>query len=608
MTSIKRRTTLKYLCTTAALPLLPGCESALQTEPVPDLAPGDHEALGDSLRRDIERRMRSQGVTGLSIAIVDDQRVLWSHAAGWADRESNIPATPQTQYRVGSISKLFTVTAALQFAAQGKLDLDAPIQEILPEFQVRSRFGAAPITARLLMTHRAGLPRDVLAGMFMDRPEPFEAVVQRLRDTELASPPGLRVSYSNVGLTVLGVAVQRLAGRPFEEHLQSSLLQPLGMAQAGFAVHPAAGPAMAQAYDRHGRTRETGLRDMPAGGLNASVLDLARFLHMVFAEGRAEERQVLPAAWLREMLRPQFPSGEMALPGQRTGLGWMLDEPQGLLPQEAGPLAHHSGATLHHRAHLAALPRYRLGVAMASNDGRAGKLLGEVARQALRLALALKTGLRPPEATRPPAAPAEAPLPEPELAAYPGRYTTEIGYVQVRRNGSRLQARAMGERLELHADAEGWLHPRYALLGLIPLNIPDLADVAIRRRQLDGRELLVVRTGGKELLLGQRIEPQPGAPRWTGVAGRYVPLLQPGEEALLEHVDAFEEDGLLLARVQLPERYGNTQAVSVLQLLSDTEAIALGPLAGMGETVRRCEVEGQPGFEFSGYRFRRVAA
>lgn len=607
MTNIKRRNTLKYLCTAAAAPWLPGCGETPSSEPLPTVAPGDWETLGQWLQRDIERRMRSQGITGLSIAIVDDQRVAWSHAAGWADREANIPATPQTQYRVGSISKLFTVAAALQFAAQGKLALDAPIQHALPEFSVRSRFSAAPITARQLMTHRAGLPRDVLAGMFMERPEPFEAMVQRLRDADLASPPGLLMSYSNVGLTVLGAAVQRLEGRPFDEHLHRGLLEPLGMERASFTVHPAAAPDLAQAYDRQGRAHETGLRDLPAGGLNAGVLDLARFLHMVFAEGRAGEREVLPAAWLREMLRPQVLDGALAVPGQRTGLGWMLDEPDALPPQ-AGPLVHHAGATLCHRAHLAALPRHRLGVALASNDSRASKLLGEVARQALGLALAAKAGLRRPEADRPKAAPSEAPLPEAELAAYPGRYTTEVGYLQVRRDGSKLQARALGERLELRADAEGWLQPRYALLGLIPLDIPDLADVRIRRRQLDGRDLLVVRTAGKEMLLGQRIEPTPGAPRWAGVAGRYAPLLQPGEQALLEHVEVFEEDGLLLARLKLPERYGSAQPVSVLQVLSDTEAVVQGPLAGMGETVRRVEVDGQPGFECAGYRFRQVAA
>lgn len=605
MTNIKRRNTLKYLCTAAITPWLPGCGETASPEPLPDMVLGDWETLGQWLQRDIERRMRAQGITGLSIALVDDQRVAWSHAAGWADREAQIPATPQTPYRVGSISKLFTVAAALQFAAQGKLELDAPIQHALPEFSVRSRFGAAPITARQLMTHHAGLPRDVLAGMFMDRPEPFEAMVQRLRDTDLASPPGLLMSYSNVGLTVLGAAVQRLAGRPFDAHLHQSLLEPLGMERASFTVQPAA-PAMAQAYDHQGRAHETGLRDLPAGGLNAGVLDLARFLHMVFAEGHVEERQVLPAAWLREMLRPQVLDGALAVPGQRTGLGWMLDESPALPPQ-AGPLLHHPGATLCHRAHLAALPRHRLGVALASNDSRASKLLGEVARQALRLALAAKAGLRQPEAGRPGAAPKEAPLPEAELAAYPGRYTTEVGYLQVCRDGTRLQARALGERLELRADAEGWLHPRYALLGLIPLDIPDLADVRIRRQQLDGRDLLVVRTAGKELLLGQRIEPTPDAPRWTGVTGRYVPLLQPGEEALLEHVEVFEEDGLLLARLKLPERYGSTQPVSVLQVLSATEALVQGPLAGMGETVRRVEVDGQPGFECAGYRFRRVA-
>ncbi|MDZ5460545.1 serine hydrolase domain-containing protein [Azohydromonas lata] len=606
MTSIKRRNTLKFLCAAAAMPLVAGCDDALPTDTDAPQALQTPDALGDFLREDVERRMRKAGVTGLSIALVDDQQLPWYFASGWADKENNIPAKPQTQYRAGSISKLFTVAAALQFAAQGKLDLDAPIQAVLPEFGIRSRFGAAPITARLLMTHRAGLPRDVLGGMFMDQPQPFDAMVRRLRDAELICPPGLLMSYSNVGLTVLGAAVQRLAGVPFEVHLQRSLLQPLGMAQAGFAVHPADAPDMAAAHDKAGLAHETGLRDVPAGGLNASVLDLARFLSMVFAEGRAGDAQVLPAAWVREMLRPQLAGGAEALPSQRTGLGWMLDDAPDL-PPHAGPLAHHAGATLYHRAYVATLPRYRLGVAVASNDARATKLLRELAHRALRLALQAKTGLRQEAGASATAAPAEVPLSGQELAAYAGRYTTEVGLVQVRPDGSRLLAQALGQRFQLRADAQGWLHPRYALLGLIPLNLADLDKLALQRRHVGGRDVLVVRTEGKELLLGERLAPPPAdAPRWTGVAGRYVPLLQPGEAALVEQVDVFEEDGLLLARVKLPARYGDAQTVGVVQPLSETEARTPGPLAGMGEVVRRCEVEGRPGFEVAGLRFKQV--
>lgn len=609
MTSIKRRNTLKFLCAAAALPLVAGCDDALQADTDASQPLQTPDALGNSLREDVERRMKKAGVTGLSIALVDDQQSPWYFASGWADRENNIPARPQTQYRAGSVSKLFTVTAALQFAAQGKLDLDAPIQAVLPEFSIRSRFGAAPITARLLMTHRAGLPRDLLGGMFMDQPEAFDAMVGRLRDAELICPPGLLMSYSNVGLTVLGAAVQRLAGAPFEEHLRRSLLQPLGMAQAVFAVHPADGADMAAAYDKEGRAREPGLRDVPAGGLNASVLDLSRFLSMVFAEGRAGDAQVLPAPWVREMLRPQFATGGAdALPSRPTGLGWMLDEAPELPPQ-AGPLVHHAGATLHHRALVMALPRHRLGVAVAANDSRATRLLSEVARQALRWALEARTGLRPSRPTPSTPALAEAPLPAGELSAYAGRYTTEVGLVQVRPDGSRLQAQALGQRFQLRADAQGWLHPRYALLGLIPLSVPDLDKLAVRRRRIAGRDVLVLRMEGHELLLGERLAPPAAdAPRWRDVAGRYVPVLQPGEAALVEHVEVSEEDGLLLARVKLPARYGGLQPAALVQPLSETEARTPGPLAGMGDVVRRCEVDGRPGFEVAGLRFRRVEA
>lgn len=148
----------------AAMALVVGaCASAPQR---PErIATGDLRAVEQHLSERMAHAVQQGKAVGVSLAVIDDQRVVWSHSAGWADREQQRPATADTVYRMGSISKLFTVMAALQQVQDGRLDLDAPIERVLPEFAVRSRFAPAPITARLLMTHHAGLPRDQLAGM-----------------------------------------------------------------------------------------------------------------------------------------------------------------------------------------------------------------------------------------------------------------------------------------------------------------------------------------------------------------------------------------------------------------------------------------------------------
>ena len=109
--------------------------------PRPDsVARNDYESFKPYVEKLIRHEMDANAITGLSIALVDDQRIVWAEGFGYADKENRKPASAETIYRVGSISKLFTATAAMQLAEQHKLDLDRPLQDVLPEFSIRSRF------------------------------------------------------------------------------------------------------------------------------------------------------------------------------------------------------------------------------------------------------------------------------------------------------------------------------------------------------------------------------------------------------------------------------------------------------------------------------------
>jgi len=102
----------------------------------------------------------------LSIALVDDQQIVWAQGFGFADPARKTPATAETVYRVGSVSKLFTDIAIMQQVERGKLDLDAPITKYLPSFHPTNPFQLPPITLRELMSHRAGLLREPPVGHY----------------------------------------------------------------------------------------------------------------------------------------------------------------------------------------------------------------------------------------------------------------------------------------------------------------------------------------------------------------------------------------------------------------------------------------------------------
>lgn len=580
--------------------------------PRPDtVLPGDEAAVQRHVQALVQHEMRAHDVTGLSVALVDDQRVVWAFGSGWADQAAQRPAGADTVYRMGSISKLFTTVAALQLVDEGRLALDAPIEQALPGFRIGPTAGgvAGPITPRMLMTHHAGLPRDLARGMWGAQPASLDERVAALAAEHLAYPPGLVFEYSNVGFTVLGAAVQARAGQPFEACLQARVLQPLGMRTASFSAAVPVLPEMSRAYAKGREVSEPALSDVPAGGLNASVLDMAQFIRMLFAEGRSERAAppVLQPASLHEMWRVQNDDVPLDL-GFRVGLGWMYSMLGGEPLEGGGPVAHHAGATMHFRSQMVLLPQHRLGVIVAANSDDAGAVVNRIALRTLALALQAKTGIRQhAEGTGPVPAPwSDPPLP---LTAIEGDYTTQLGLVRVRRDGAQWQAEVAGRRLRLEPQADGEVALRYRWWGLVPVSLGELDQVRLSLRRVAGRELLVARIGTQALRVGERLPPVQSAavPPAALVAhvGRYRPELAPGEVPGVDEVRVSLEEGRLLARVT-PHGQAEVPVAWVLQPVAADAAVMLGTLASDGELMRLEGQGAQATVRGAGYRWHRL--
>lgn len=563
---------------------------------------GDYSYVREHISWLARKEMKKHDVTGLSIALVDDQKVVWAEGFGYADEANEVPAAPETIYRAGSVSKLFTATAAMQLAEQGKLELDQPLQSYLPEFSVKSRFPeAAPVTPRSLMTHHSGLPSDIGKGMWTRNPEPFQNEVNLLREQYAANPPNYVFSYSNLGVTLLGHALEKVSGRDFAGQMEAALLKPLGMDSSRFSTAPDRSPLGSKAYQNGKEAEEPSLRSVPAGGLNTTVLDLSRFMQMVFAGGRAGERQIVSPETLAEMLRPQNADVPLDL-NFRIGLGWMLSGVGDIDIRNAGPIAHHSGGTPYHRSLLIVLPEQKLGVVVLSNSPAAGAIVGKVAGEALKLALEAKAGIKQPEPTTPAAR--EASPAQEELLEYQGRYATVAGVVPVVRKSDYLQAEVMGKALRLVPRADGQLGLQYRLLGLIPISLGPLDRIGISRATVAGRDILKARLGEQELLVGERILTGPIPEKWLQRTGEYE-IVNMGEDAMrIEEVRVRHDDGLLMVEYTLPRNFGGTASFALMPL-SDSEARIAGLGRGMGETIRVVTVDGEELFSYAGYLLRK---
>jgi CubicO group peptidase (beta-lactamase class C family) len=315
----------------------------------------------------IESQLAYSGLPGLSIGIVHEQDVLWSAGFGRARLEPARPATPDTLYRIASITKLFTSTAILQLRDAGKLRLDDPIVEHLPWFRIKPAHGDGPaVTIRHLLTHTAGLPREAGSPYWTDGDFPTPAQVrERLPEQQAALPTETEWKYSNLGLTLAGEIVTAASGRPYAEYVAGHILEPLGMRRTFVASPPADHPDLATGYTRRlpAAARSVapftdGRGITPAANMTTCVSDLARFGMLQFRDGPAGGAQILKSSTLREMqrvhwLEPDWEAG--------WGLGFRVTRVRGKT------YVGHGGALRGYRTIVQLCPADRIGVIVLTN-------------------------------------------------------------------------------------------------------------------------------------------------------------------------------------------------------------------------------------------------
>ena len=444
----------------------------------------------------IAAQVQSKSLPALSLALVDDQRVVWARGFGFADVERRVPATAETVYRVGSVSKLFTDLAVMQLVEQGKLDLDMPVSRYLPEFAPHNPFDV-PITLRQLMSHRSGLVREPPAGHYFDpAAPPLIDVVKSLASTTLVFEPGTRTKYSNAGIAVVGAVVERVRGEPFPRVIDRALLSPLGMARSSFEPNPALARQMAHGmmwtYDGQSVATPTfSLGTGPAGNLVSTVLDLGRFVSFLFADGRVPTGAVIKPELLRSMLDPQSDNKDEP---RVFGLGFAISR----LDDERR--IGHGGAVYGFATELAALPDAKLGAVVIVTADCANGVARHVAETALRQMLCTRQGRTPPALVT------SGPVPALRAHRIEGRYKRRNKAVDlVARGGKLLLSPFTGGMTVEIRDVGGSLIVDDRLASGTPFRV-SRTRVAIDNQWFEGQP---------------SEKPVPCPARWAGLIGEY---------------------------------------------------------------------------------------
>lgn len=378
----------------------------------------------------VEAQLAYKGLPGLAVGVVVGPELVWARGFGYADVACKTPATPDTIYRIASITKLFTAVAILQLRDQGKLQLDDPVAGHLPWFNMPNPYADAPtITIRHLLTHTAGLPREAAFPYWTDGQFPSLAQIQASVGQQVtAVPTETRFKYSNLGLSLAGAIVAQAASLPYETYVQEHILRPLGMRSTFVETIDPHHERLAVGYGRRlpGRLEReimpfTDCQGItPAANMATTVSDLARFASFHLGDGVVGERRLLRQSTLREMqrvhwLNPDWQSG--------YGLGFSIAR------QNDKTYIGHGGAVLGYRTLLRLCPAEGTAVVVLTNadDGEPLAYVDKLFQWVVPPILAVA---RPKSAT----------LPDPAWQRYVGKYRDAWGDMQILMQNGELMA------------------------------------------------------------------------------------------------------------------------------------------------------------------------
>lgn len=298
---------------------------------------------------------------GGAVGVALREHVIYSRAFGLANVELGVPNTLQTRFRIASITKHFTCLTALLLAEEGKINIDASIRAYVPELDIQS----GEPTLRQLMNHSSGYRCYIDLGFIADGPvahPAFNALELQLQQRRGNFPPGERVIYCNGSYSLLSLAIERVAQKPFGEALRDLVLQPLGMLDttlvpSDFEVHARLANLYIRRNDSWRRWMFFSEGMSGEGGLISSVDDMLRWAcHLRNPKLVGSEE-----SW-KQMLSPTvLPNGHVS----GYSLGLELDTYRG------AKLIRHSGGVVGGTSHLVTVPEYALDLFVVTNGSAA---------------------------------------------------------------------------------------------------------------------------------------------------------------------------------------------------------------------------------------------
>lgn len=356
----------------SALPMLSTAASGMAHTPNPAV-----DTFVQGMMKDVE-------IPGLSLAVMENGRLIYTKAYGYANLEKATPATPEHRYQIGSISKSFAAVAVMLLVEEGKINLDARISTYLGAVPASWE----PITVRQLLNHTSGMQKDpddatvrmLEAGQPASKAELFEVA----KKITLLAVPGKTYSYSNIGFNILGYIIGKTSGKNYGEFLQERVFGPLNMRDTRVINRNDSLAGMATGYVKDGTTIKasvlsTGARhllSLAAGGIESSALDMAKF-DAALHNGVLPSRESQTLMWTKSSLAQAASTPDDA--DVNYGLGWFLSTVDGHRK------VYHSGQMPAYISDFIRYPSAGISVVVLTNQSYSGREPQLISRKVAQL-------------------------------------------------------------------------------------------------------------------------------------------------------------------------------------------------------------------------------
>jgi CubicO group peptidase (beta-lactamase class C family) len=400
-------------CTVSLLLILLSSQPILAQKQKADFAELEKAAL---------QELQETNTPGAAIAVISGDRIVLAKGFGVANVETGAPVSPDMLFHIGSLTKLFTASALVILAEEGKIKLDAPIANYARGLSPR----LARVTAHELLSQTSGI-KDQPGDYGLHDETALADYARSLTDDYSLIGPGKAFSYSNPGFALAGYVIEQVSGRPFADQMNEVLFKPLGLSRTVLRPTEAITYPLATGHKAQGQERPTVVRPLaddtrlwPAGYIFSTLNDLSRFVIALLNVGKVDGKQVLPPSLVTKLFTPHIDIPTNVFEEGKYGYGLFIHKYRGLQVFE------HGGSLPGYSCELRIVPDHRFAIITLINKD--GGRLSKTIDKALELMLPVKAKAEP--------SPVQSlQMSEEEMAGYVGSYSNRWAIEILMRDG-----------------------------------------------------------------------------------------------------------------------------------------------------------------------------